>query len=61
MTVASSSKEVKELIQNHHVYGAEAIINAVVFGSVGEAYIDKDVLKRMIDNAYDRLKWEVEA
>ena len=59
MTIASSSREVKELIQNHHVYGAEAVINAVVFGSIGEAYIDKEVLKRMIDKAYERLNCEV--
>lgn len=61
MTISKTEAEIVYLIKKHHVYGAETIINAVVLGSIGEAYIDKDVLKRMIDRAYDRFNREVEA
>lgn len=58
MTIAGTYKEVEGVVKKHHVYGAEAVINALVFGSVGEAYINKEALHRMIDSAYERLAWE---
>lgn len=61
MTISKTEAEVAYLIKKHHVYGAETIINAVVLGSIGEAYINKDVLKRMIDRAYERFNEEARA
>ena len=54
MTIAKADREVKDLIQKNHVYGAEAIINALVRAAQTEPYLTPDAIKSMVDHAFER-------
>lgn len=54
MTIAGTDRAVRELIKEHHVYGAETVINALVRATTDELYLGEDVLIRMIHDAYVR-------
>jgi len=54
MTIASTDKEVKELINDHHIYGLENIINAVVRACKDEPYVNEDYLIKLVKSAYER-------
>ena len=56
MTIAETDRTIKELIKEHHVYGAEAVINALVRASQDEPYLDEGVYILMIQNAYKHIK-----
>ncbi len=58
MTIAATDREVKELIDKHHVYGAEVVINALVRASAKEPYLNEDFIIKMIKFAFDRLNEE---
>ncbi len=54
MTIAGTDRAVRELIKEHHVYGAETVINALVRATTDELYLGEDVLIRLIHKAYER-------
>lgn len=54
MTIASTDKEIKELINEHHVYAVETIINAVVRNCNNETYVDEDYIIKLVKSAYKR-------
>ena len=54
MTIASTDKEVKELIKEHAVYGVETIINAVVRNCVNEPYVNEEYIIKLVKSAYKR-------
>jgi len=54
MTIAETGKQIDELIQEHHVYGAETVINGLVRASLKEHYLDEESIIRMIHNAFKR-------
>lgn len=56
MTIASAGKDIGELIGKYHVYGAEAVINALMRACEGRKYLTPDDIKRLIDNYEMRRK-----
>ena len=57
MTISSAHKEINEIIREHHVYGAQAVINALLYACDGEPYLTrKDVLK-LINEGYTMLEY----
>lgn len=54
MTIAATDNEVKKLIDEHHVYGAEVVINALVRASKGEPYLNETALVQLIHSAFRR-------
>ena len=44
-------REVKDLISNYHVYGAEVLLNALVRASVNEPYLRQEDLVRILMHA----------
>ena len=56
MTIFSTEKEIRELIDEKHVVGAEAVINALVSACVGQPWLDRTAIDRMLDAAYRLLE-----
>lgn len=54
MTIAETDRQVRELIQEKHICGAVAIINALVRAAQTEPYLTKDAIKKMLDHAFER-------
>ena len=54
MTIAGTDKAGRDLIKEHHVYGAETVVNALVRATTDELYLGEDVLIRLIHKAYER-------
>lgn len=54
MTIAETDREIRELIQEKHICGADAIINALVRAAQTEPYLTKDAIKKMLDHAFER-------
>ena len=54
MTIAGTDREVRVLIKQHHIYGAETIINALVRAAQTEPYLTKDAIIKMVDRAFER-------
>ena len=59
MKICEIDKAVKEVIEDHHVYGAECIINAIARASLTECYLSESELINMIKNAFVRIDLEV--
>ena len=47
-------REVKDLIINYHVYGAEVLLNALVRAAVNEPYLRQEDLVRILIHAVRR-------
>ena len=60
MTIAAANNEIKELINKHHVYGAEVLINALVRACDGTDYLSRAEVLKLLDSAYIKLKEEKE-
>lgn len=58
MTIASSDKEIGELIKQMHIYGAETVINALARAAKNEPYLDKAAVIRLVNNAWDQIEDE---
>lgn len=54
MTIAALGMEIGKIIKDWHVYGLEALINAIVRATINEPYIDADYIKKLVDTAYER-------
>ena len=54
MTIAETDREIRELIQKHHVYGAEAVINALVRAAATEPYLTNYEILKILNNALER-------
>ena len=54
MKVCELDKGIKEIIDSHHVYGAECIINALVYACKDHDYLNEDDLVVMVKNAFNR-------
>lgn len=55
MTIAQVDKEIKDLINNHHVYGAEVLISALARASKNEKWLGKKDIHKLVDEAYRHL------
>lgn len=58
MTIASADREIRELIHEKHVVGAEAVANALVRACDGQPYLGREHLHELLDQAYKRLEYE---
>lgn len=56
MTIAATDREIKGLIDDHHVYGAETVINALVRASANQPYLNEEAMIILVKNAFERLK-----
>lgn len=56
VTIFSTEKEIRELIDEKHVIGAEAVINALVSACAGQPWLDRAAIDRMLDAAYRLLE-----
>ena len=56
MTIAQLDKELKQIIDDHSVYGAECIINALVRASNDNKWLTEDELHKLISDAFIRMK-----
>lgn len=53
MTIFQTSKEIIDLVNKYHVYGAECVINALVESTVREQNLDEDAIIKMVHNAFN--------
>lgn len=58
MTIASTDREIRELIHEKHVVGAEAVMNALVRACDGQPYLGREYLHELLDQAFRRLEYE---
>ena len=59
MTIAALDKEIKGVIDEHKVYGAECVINALVRGCKGEQYLTEDYLIKLVHESFELERfWE---
>jgi len=58
LTISLLDKEIGSLISKHHVYGAEAVINALARASANERYLGKADIIRMVEAAFRRIEEE---
>lgn len=58
MTIASADREIRELIHEKHVVGAEAVVNALVRACDGQPYLGREYLHELLDQAYRHLEYE---
>lgn len=54
MTIAATGNEIKGVIDQWSVYGAEAIIGSLVLACKNKPYLKPEDLHRLIDNAVER-------
>lgn len=52
MTIAGTEKEIRGIIDQHSVYGAETVINGLVRSCIGKQYLGEDELIKMIKFAF---------
>lgn len=55
MKICELDKEISSIIKEHHVYGAECVINALVRACDGENYLNAHSLHTLIESAFDRV------
>lgn len=53
-TIAAMDGEITWTIHNYHTYGAEVIINALVKACKGHAYLQREHIEKLLDEAYKR-------
>lgn len=53
MTIITTEKEVKNLIEKHHVYGLEVIINSIVRAAKTQQYMTEDVMHALIRSSFE--------
>jgi len=53
MTIASADKEISGLVENFDVYGAEAVINALVRACRGKRFLNKKALLDIFDHSFE--------
>ena len=53
MTISQLDKELKQIIDDHSVYGAECIINALVRACDGKQYLDESALHLMLKLSFE--------
>ena len=58
LTISSLDREIGALISQHHVYGAECVINALVRASKKESYLGQAAIVRMVGQAFKREEGE---
>ena len=51
MTIRELDPTIREVVDQWHVYGAEAVINALVRACKGKRYLDAEALHRMLESA----------
>lgn len=56
MTISQLDKELKQIIDDHSVYGAECIINALVRACDGKLYLDEYALHLMLKLSFEHEK-----
>ena len=54
MTIAETDRQVRELIREKHISGAQTIINALVRAAQTEPYLTKAAIIKMLDHAFER-------
>ena len=58
MTIAATDREVRNLIREHHIVGAEAVVNALARATKEEKYLDREAIIRMLDHELEWLERE---
>lgn len=56
MTILSSIKEMKEIINKHSIYGVESLMNALVIACKDHPYVNREMLHKLLDTAIDRVE-----
>ena len=56
MTILSSIKEMKEIVNKHSIYGVESLMNALVLASKDHPYVNREMLHKLLDTAIDRVE-----
>lgn len=55
VTIAQLDTELRRVIERHHVYGAEAIINALIRACEGRDYLSREYVIKLVNAAYKRM------
>lgn len=58
MTISNTAISIKMLINDHHVYGAECILNSLAYACKDDKYLDRAALHKLLDRAIDRAEEE---
>jgi len=58
VTIAQTDREIKALINEHHTYGAETIINALARASKDEKFLGEDEVIVLVKSAFKRMREE---
>ena len=54
MKIATADREIKEIIDKHHVYGAEVLINAIVRAARRQPYLGQREIQHLVERAFER-------
>ena len=57
-TIAKTHNSIKSNISQHHVYGAEVILNSLAYACKDEPYLGRDQLLTLLDRAITRAQEE---
>ncbi|MBO7733715.1 MAG: hypothetical protein J6S67_14215 [Methanobrevibacter sp.] len=60
MKICELDKELKGVIENHSVYGAECIINSLVRACKNEKYLNAQSIHTLVESAFGRLSEDQE-
>lgn len=58
MEIVTADREIGELIDRHHVYGAETVINALVRAAKRQPYLGQYEIQCMVEQAFKREEGE---
>ena len=59
--LAKTCFDIVDVIHEHHVYGAESIINSVVYAAKDEQYLDMPAIIKLVIHAFEMRDKEVES
>lgn len=51
VSIAMLDHTMQGIVDRHHVYGVECVINSLVRAIHGKPYLDRDAIIRMLDHA----------
>lgn len=55
MKIAETSNSIKSVISQHHVYGAEVIMNSIAYACYNEPYLGREQLHELLDRALEKV------
>lgn len=60
MTISQLDKELKSIIDNYHVYGAECILHSLIRACKDERYLGADEIRHILETVIKREQEEDE-